>query len=197
LRVGFLEAGRRGNRCIPPRSRRRRAPRFPCADRNFVKGRALGLSDSEDFAGAAPLFPITFSRQQPSRDHLGGRVEVMVMLLAEVRDRREALRRGWRAFGWLLALVALGFLAYDITEWQQHGGAFKTTAAGWPWLLFQGSAPAPLQGLEHYIWPPLAHFLAGSARNILDWPAFLVFGLPGLAILYTGYGRRARRRPWR
>ena len=61
------------------------------------------------------------------------------MLLAEVRDRREAVRRGWRAFGWLLALVALGFLAYDITEWQQHGGAFKTTAAGWPWLLFQGS----------------------------------------------------------
>ena len=121
----------------------------------------------------------------------------MVMMLNEITDRREAMRRGWRALGWLLALAALGFLAFDLTEWQQHGGAFKTTSAAWPWLLFQGSAPAPFEGLEHYIWPALARFIAGTARVVLDWPAFLVFGLPGLAILYTGYGRSARTRPWR
>jgi hypothetical protein len=121
----------------------------------------------------------------------------MVMLLGEIRDRREALRRGWRILGWLLAIVAFGFLAYDLADWHRNGGAFKTTAAGWPWLLFQGAAPAPLEGLDQVVWPPLAHFLAGGVRTILDWPAFLVFGLPGLAILYTGYGRRARQRPWR
>jgi len=107
------------------------------------------------------------------------------------------MRRAWRAFGWLLALIALGFLAYDLAEWQRHGGAFKTTSAGWLWLLAKGSAPTPLTGLDGYLWGPLAAFLVGTAKAVLDWPAFVVFGLPGLAILYTGYGRRARQRRWR
>lgn len=119
------------------------------------------------------------------------------MLLNEVTDRNEALRRCWRMAGWLLAMVALAFLAYDLAEWHQHGGAFKTTAASWPWLLFQGTEPVPFEGLDHTLWPPLAHFMVGLARTILDWPAFVVFGVPGVAILYTGYGRSARRRPWR
>lgn len=119
------------------------------------------------------------------------------MSLDEATDRNEALRRGCRMFGWLLAMIALAFLAYDLAEWHRYGGAFKTTAASWPWLLFQGSAPVPFEGLERTLWPPLARFIVGAARTVLDWPAFVVFGLPGLAILYTGYGRSARRRPWR
>lgn len=116
----------------------------------------------------------------------------MVMLI-DAMDRREALRRVWRAFGWLLALVAAAFLVYDLAQWQLQGGAFKTTATGWLWFVLSKNSLLLLPAIEQHLWAPLWSLL----QAILAWPVFVVFGVPGAAILYTSYFRRARRQRWR
>jgi hypothetical protein len=117
----------------------------------------------------------------------------MVMLI-DAMDRREALRRIWRVFGWLLAIIAAAFLAYDLAQWQLHGGAFKTTAAGWLWFVLNKNSLLLLQpAIERHLWAPLWTIL----QTILAWPVFVVLGIPGAAILYSAYFRRARRQRWR
>lgn len=115
-------------------------------------------------------------------------------MLIDAMDRREALRRAWRVFGWLLTLVAAAFLVYDLVQWQMQGGAFKTTPAGWLWFVLNKNSLLLLQpAIERHLWAPLWSVL----QTILAWPVFVVFGVPGAAILYTAYGRRARQHRWR
>ena len=117
----------------------------------------------------------------------------MVMLI-DAMDRREALRRAWRVFGWLLVLLATTFLAYDLMQWQLQGGAFKATAASWVWVALNKNSLLLLQpAIERHLWAPLWTLL----QAILAWPVFVVFGIPGVAILYSAYFRRARRQRWR
>lgn len=112
-------------------------------------------------------------------------------MLIETIDPNEALKRSWRIFGWLLVVAALAFLVFDLVEWKLYGGPFAATPAAWLWYTLHKESLQMLQAaIERHVWPPLWDGL----ELMLTWPVFVVFGAPGLAILYFAYLRRGRRR---
>jgi hypothetical protein len=96
-----------------------------------------------------------------------------------------------RIIGWLLVLAALVVLGRDLIGWlDTHHLVFVPAGALWyqispnTILLAQ---PAIQRHLAPWLWDPVI-------QTILLWPAVLVLGVPGLALLWLFQPRDRRRR---
>ena len=93
-----------------------------------------------------------------------------------------------RLIGWLLILAALAVLLwYDVWGWYQTG-TWRMVRAGQVWFnLDRSSLNMAQAGIERHV----ARFLWFPViATILQWPAALVLGVPGIVLLMIG-----RRRP--
>ena len=93
-----------------------------------------------------------------------------------------------RLIGWLLILAALAvLLRYDVWGWYQTG-TWRMARAGQVWFdLDRSSLNLSQAVIERYV----ARFLWFPViATILQWPAALVLGVPGIVLLMIG-----RRRP--
>jgi nitric oxide reductase large subunit len=97
-----------------------------------------------------------------------------------------------RAIGWALVVLALLVLGRDLWVWLQGAGGFRPISAGELWYTLDRASLNLMQALtQRFLWPPLWD---PGMVTVLRWPAVLVFGVPGLAILLLV---RRRRRPAR
>lgn len=81
--------------------------------------------------------------------------------------------------GCFLLLVALGALAWDL-YFLSLGGQFKLSSWGEFWY---GTHSASLNGFKTFVEGNISAGLWGSfLRPLLDLPALLLFGLPGLVL---------------
>lgn len=95
-----------------------------------------------------------------------------------------------RIIGWLFLAAAAAVLVWDVVVWVD-AGAFPATALGQHWYDVDRSSLGLVQVvIERYIWPPLWPPVAW----ILLRPAWLVFGILGLALTLIFRRRRHRRR---
>jgi hypothetical protein len=96
-----------------------------------------------------------------------------------------------RIIGWLLVLAALVVLVADLIA-RLDTGHFAPTAAGQLWFEISPStlelAQAGVQRhLVTWLWDPVM-------QTVLLWPAALVLGVPGVALLWACRRRDRRRR---
>lgn len=97
-----------------------------------------------------------------------------------------------RAIGWALVVLAVLVLARDLWVWGQGGAGFRAISAGELWYGLDRSSLNLMQALtQRFLWPPLWD---PGAVTVLRWPAVLIFGVPGLALLLLvrRKGRRGR-----
>lgn len=94
-----------------------------------------------------------------------------------------------RAVGWLLLASALAALAFEGTNWLASG-EWRVFAAGELWFMLDNESLNLVQAvtqryLHPAVWDPVA-------IELLQWPAWALFGAP--AILLLVLCRRRRRR---
>ena len=95
-----------------------------------------------------------------------------------------------RIVGWLFLAVAAAALSWDLVMWVD-AGAFPATALGQRWYDLHRASLGGLQVvIERYIWPPLWPPVAWTLLR----PAWLVFGILGLALVLIFRRRRRGRR---
>jgi len=114
-------------------------------------------------------------------------------MLTEIIASSEAIRRKTLVAGWVLVVFAVAFLVFDLVEWRLHGGSFVITSTAWLWYVaHKESLSLAQQAIEGYVWRPLWSVI----ELMLAMPVFVIFGGPGLVLLYLGYfgdARGARR----
>jgi hypothetical protein len=95
-----------------------------------------------------------------------------------------------RVIGWLLVLAAAVVLVADLITWldTKH---FALAAAGQLWFEI---SPTTLELVQPAIQRHVAAWLWDPIVVILTWPAVLVIGVPGLALLWLCRPRDRRRR---
>ncbi|MCH8183245.1 MAG: hypothetical protein IID55_08675 [Proteobacteria bacterium] len=99
-----------------------------------------------------------------------------------------------RVIGWLFLAAALAALGWDLAD-AIGGGGWQSTALGLRW--FQNHAPSLglfqvifqrfIPAVGPWLWDPVI-------QTVLLWPAWAVFGAPG--ILLSFFFRRRRGRRW-
>ena len=92
-----------------------------------------------------------------------------------------------RLIGWLLILAALAVLLWcDVRGWYRTG-TWRMIPAGQVWFNLHHSSLNLAQAvIERYV----ARFLWFPViATILQWPAVLVLGVPGLVLLIIGHRR--------
>ena len=97
---------------------------------------------------------------------------------------------GW-LIGWLLLLLAVAALGYEATA-SLDAGSYQLKAAGEIWYAVHSSSLNAAQaGIQRYLspflWEPVITF-------ILLLPGWLVFGVPGLGLVWTCQRNPGRRR---
>jgi hypothetical protein len=100
--------------------------------------------------------------------------------------------QAFRYLGWALLAVAGAFLGHDLVLLLQSGHWHAVSLEqAWGWI-DQGSLDGLRPRLEA-LWPPLWRAVA----EILSWPVWAVFGVPGLLLTLSGRRQSKRRRWWR
>lgn len=98
-----------------------------------------------------------------------------------------------RILGWLLVLAALVMIGRAVFAWSVTG-EWTMIPAGQLWFELHRESLLLLQpAIERHVWPPLWD---PGITTILQWPAWAVFGVPGVILLLVGWvtpGRRRRR----
>ncbi len=99
-----------------------------------------------------------------------------------------------RVIGWLFLAAALAALGWDLAD--TLGGGWEISAFGQRWfqihppslgfaqVIFQRFIPA----VGPWLWDPMI-------QTVLLWPAWAVFGVPGI-VLSIFFRRRRRARRW-
>ncbi len=101
------------------------------------------------------------------------------------------MRRIGLILGWLLLLAALGVLVWEILG-RKEGEAFSLRPAGQFWYgLDSGSLNLTQAVIERYLWPPLWDPVILS---VLQLPAIVVIGVPGLLIILASTAMQLRRK---
>ena len=101
------------------------------------------------------------------------------------------MRRTGLILGWLLLLVALGVLVWEFLG-RKEGEAFRLHPAGQFWYaLDSGSLNLTQAVVERYLWPPLWDPVILS---VLQLPAIVVIGVPGLLIILASTALQLRRK---
>jgi hypothetical protein len=97
-----------------------------------------------------------------------------------------------RALGFVLLLLAIAALAWELAAWLRHG-YWQILSAGELWFQLDNASLNLVQAVvQRYllpeIWDP-------GIQTILLWPTWIVLGIPALILLIiTGF--RGRRRPF-
>lgn len=96
-----------------------------------------------------------------------------------------------RVFGWLCILIAVAALSYDAVGWVR-AGTIEIGSTGELWYMLH---PASLNALQAGIQRNISPWLWDSViLAILLWPPWIVFGVPGLVLLWLCWPRRGARR---
>ena len=96
--------------------------------------------------------------------------------------------------GWILVLLAFVAAGLDALE-SVAGGAMRLRPAGEVWYKLDAPSLNLIQAVvERYIWPPLWDPIV---LTVLQWPLFLVFGVPGLVLVLLGHKWPSAKRKWR
>ncbi len=100
-----------------------------------------------------------------------------------------------RVIGWLFLAAAIATLGWDLAD-AVGGGGWQSAALGSRWfqthstslgfaqVIFQRFIPA----IGPWLWDPLI-------QTVLLWPAWAVFGAPGIVLSFF-FRRRRRARRW-
>jgi hypothetical protein len=96
-----------------------------------------------------------------------------------------------RMIGWLLLVVALGVVSFEIWLAMKSGG-WRPVAAGELWFkLHAPSLNASQAGIQRHVapwlWDPVI-------TTVLLWPAWAVVGAPGLLLAWAFRKRKPGRR---
>ena len=114
---------------------------------------------------------------------------------AEERQRISTMVVG-RVIGWLLLAAALATLGWDIADALDNDG-WNSGALGLRWFQLHspslGLAQVVFQrfifsnaGIGPWLWDPVI-------QTVLLWPAWAVFGVPGIVLIFVFRRRRSRR----
>lgn len=96
-----------------------------------------------------------------------------------------------RALGWILVIAGIASGVYEIYGWISSG-TYRSVAAGEIWFLIdKGSLNLVQAVVQRYISVGLWDSVI---QEILARPGWLVFGLPGLALVWFGRKRDKTRR---
>lgn len=99
-----------------------------------------------------------------------------------------------RGVGWLLILLALAALSYEIAVAFQSGG-YRMIAAGELWYTLDRGSLNVVQAItQRYLHPVLWDPVI---QSVLTWPAWVLFAVPGVALLAIGRIAGRRWLPWR
>jgi hypothetical protein len=111
------------------------------------------------------------------------------MILSK-REQTSGMGTSLRYLGWALLAIAGAFLGHDLVLLLKSGH-WDVVSLGQAWGWLHEASRDRLHAWLANLWAPLGRGLT----EILSWPVWAVFGLPGLAL--TLFGRRpARRRLW-
>jgi hypothetical protein len=98
-----------------------------------------------------------------------------------------------RVLAWVLIGVAALMLAREAYMFLETG-SYTPVAVGQIWyVLSRGSlawVQAALEDSVPFLWDPLLF-------SILNWPATLVFGIPGVALWFATRSPKKKKRKWR
>jgi hypothetical protein len=94
------------------------------------------------------------------------------------------------ALGWLLVGVALAALGYEI-QLAVQTGVYRMIPAGEVWYRLNAESLNLVQAvvqrhLHPLLWQPVL-------ASVLQWPAWSLFGGPGVALVLACSGQRGRR----
>ena len=96
-----------------------------------------------------------------------------------------------RIIGWLFLLLALGAFAFEVAGLVQTG-TWEIRALGSLWFdLHKNSLGAAQVVVQRYVWAPIWD---SFVITLLQWPGWLVFGVPGIILAYLFRRSRLRRR---
>ncbi len=97
-----------------------------------------------------------------------------------------------RLIGWLFILVALFFLGAEVVA-SLEAGAYQGLAMGQVWFTLDVASLNLAQAVtQRYLHPALWDPLM---IELLTWPGWPVFGVPGV-VLTVVFRRRPKRRRW-
>lgn len=97
-----------------------------------------------------------------------------------------------RLIGWLFILAALFFLGAEVVA-SLEAGAYQGLALGQVWFTLDGASLNLAQAVtQRYLHPALWDPVI---IELLLWPGWLVFGVPGV-VLTVVFRRRPKRRRW-
>ena len=95
-----------------------------------------------------------------------------------------------RIAGWLLVALALLLLGVELVV-SLEAGAYQGLALGQVWFRLDGASLNLVQAVvQRYLLPELWDPVA---IEVLQWPGWLTFGLPGLAAVVLCRRRKSKR----
>ena len=95
-----------------------------------------------------------------------------------------------RIAGWLLVALALLLLGVELVV-SLEAGAYQGLALGQVWFRLDGASLNLVQAVvQRYLLPELWDPVA---IEVLQWPGWLTFGLPGLAVAVLCRRRKSKR----
>jgi len=100
------------------------------------------------------------------------------------------MKKSLHYLGWALLAVAAAFLGHDLVLLLKSGH-WDTVSLGEFWGWIHESSRNVLRTQLEALWPPLGR----GAAQILTWPVWAVFGVPGLLLTLSGR-RQLKRRHW-
>ncbi len=96
-----------------------------------------------------------------------------------------------RMLGWLLVALAIVAFGWEIVA-LIDSGTWQITALGKLWFdIHSGSLGLAQVVVERYVWPPIWDPVI---LTLLQWPGWVVLGVPGLVLAWLF--RRRRRDRW-
>ena len=99
-----------------------------------------------------------------------------------------------RVIGWLFLAAAIATLGWDIAD--AFGEGWDSTALGLLWFQNHSESPGLAQVVFQRFIPVIGPWLWDPViQTILLWPAWAVFGAPGI-FLSVVFRRRRRTRRW-